>query len=192
MKGYLQNNINRFFSGKIFILVSVLFLFVVFVFQSQSYYFKPNVKIPFEFENELNKLGQKSIETMDVPVASILVYKGKIIGRGYNTVKRESNIGGHAEINAMSDAYKTYGDSLSRLNRNELVLYSTFEPCEMCKGAIVHYNIKKNYFEKNKSLMSQLISFAKSFLFEIRKNRFDSPGLQDSLFDKYPGYKRED
>jgi len=125
------------------LLIAIISIFLLLIFQSQFYGFKTAVKIPDHIKKELFQLGEKALQSKDVPIASVLTYEGKIIGRGYNTVKRDSNIGGHAEINAISDAYKRYGERFSKLDRDKLVLYSTFEPCEMCKGAMIHYNIKK-------------------------------------------------
>lgn len=171
--------------------IVVLFIIVgcfLMIFQSQSYRAKTKVEIRDDVKSELNQLGETALASKDVPVGAVLIYKDTIIGRGYNTVKKENNIGGHAEINAMSDAYKTYGEEFSKLDRAELFLYSTFEPCEMCKGAIIHYNIKNVYFERNKTLWEQLKSTGKSFFYNLKARRFDAEDLQENLFRKHPDY----
>lgn len=170
-------------SIKYFFLFFIASVFLVLLFQSQSYRFKPAAEIPEEFKQELFDLGKQALASGDVPVASIVTYDGKIIGRGFNTVKRDHNIGGHAEINAVSDAFKLYGEKFAHLDRKKLTLYSTFEPCEMCKGALMHYNITKAVFEKKKPVWEQVAVTMKSVLYDLRKQRFTAPALQDSLFD---------
>lgn len=162
--------------------------FVLILFQSQCYRVKPKKEIPSEFKKELNEVGEKALTTEDVPVAAILVYKGNIIGKGYNTVKKDFNLAGHAEINAINEAYKKYGEKFYDLDRSELILYTTFEPCQMCKGAMQHYHIEHVYFEKNKSFLFQVKGTIKAFLFELKKQRFNAENLQENLFHKHPDY----
>ncbi|MBK8340910.1 MAG: nucleoside deaminase [Flavobacteriales bacterium] len=85
----------------------------------------------------LANLGKEAISSGDVPVAALLLYNDDVIGRGYNTVRRDGNAGGHAEVNAISDAFRSLGwERFERLDRDRMVLLTTFEPCAMCKGLI--------------------------------------------------------
>ena len=68
----------------------------------------------------------------EVPVGAVIVKDGQIIGRGHNTREHETNITGHAEINAILDAEKKLG----RWTLEGCTLYVTLEPCLMCSGAI--------------------------------------------------------
>lgn len=166
----------------------LILLAVTLLFQSQFYRLKPKKEIPEHLKTRLTELGAKALETGDVPVAALILYHDSIIGEGYNTVKRNSNLGGHAEIVALSQVFKKYGNSFGNLNRDELVLYSTFEPCEMCKGAMVHYGIEHIYFEENKSAYDQMKSTIKSFWYNLNTTRLDAPNLQEELFRKHPDY----
>ena len=90
----------------------------------------------------LTGLGKEAIRSGDVPVSALLIYDDVIIGRGYNTVLRDGNAGGHAEVNALSDAFTNLGrEGFDRLDRERMVLLTTFEPCAMCKGLILEYRI---------------------------------------------------
>jgi tRNA(Arg) A34 adenosine deaminase TadA len=171
--------------------VLLLVIAITFIFQSQFYRLKMKSNIKESYKTELSLLGQSALITNDVPVASLLVYKDSIIGMGFNTVKRDSNLSGHAEINAMNEAYKAYGDKFSSLERNDLVLFSTFEPCEMCKGAILHYNIKQVEFEQNKNTWSQIKSSVSSFLYHLNTKRFKADSLQEKLFLLHPDYPKK-
>ena len=68
----------------------------------------------------------------EVPVGAIVVYQGDIVGRGHNTRESNSDISGHAEINALKEASRHLG----RWNTEGCTLYVTLEPCLMCGGAI--------------------------------------------------------
>ena len=72
-------------------------------------------------------------ELGEVPVGAVVVYDGKIIGRGYNLRERSNDPTSHAEMIAIRQA-------ASRLNSWRLIdctLYVTLEPCVMCMGAII-------------------------------------------------------
>ncbi|MCK6468821.1 MAG: nucleoside deaminase [Candidatus Brocadia sinica] len=71
-----------------------------------------------------------------IPIGSVLVKDGKIIGRGHNKRVQENNPIMHAEINCLYNA--------GRIGRyREAVLYSTLMPCYLCAGAVVQFGIKK-------------------------------------------------
>jgi tRNA(adenine34) deaminase len=74
----------------------------------------------------------------DVPVGSIVVADGHILGRGRNRRELDHDPTAHAEIMALREAAKTLG-----MWRVEATLYVTQEPCPMCAGAIVNARIKR-------------------------------------------------
>jgi len=164
------------------ILLGLFFGILILLFSNQFYRLRGKAEIPEELKTDLKLLGEKALETKDVPVAAIVTYFDTVVGVGYNTVRRHHNFGGHAEINALSDAYNRFGDEFSNLDRSQLVLYTTFQPCDMCKGAIIQNRIKNVVFDLNKPIGEQLAAQLKSWRYEVQKKRFDSPGLQESLF----------
>ena len=95
-----------------------------------------------KFIVEALKEAKKSLKTDDVPVGAIIVYNGKIIGRGHNTREKQKMITRHAEINALEQACKKKKDWY--LNGCEI--YVTLEPCPMCMNAIAQARIKKVYY----------------------------------------------
>ncbi len=75
-----------------------------------------------------------------------VIVKGKtIIGRGHNEVLKQGDPTCHGEIMAIRDACKTLGSH----DLSGCVLYTTAEPCPMCKGAILWANIKTWYYGCN-------------------------------------------
>ena len=77
-----------------------------------------------------------------MPIDAVIVYKNKIIARGYNLRERKNNSLMHAEIIAISKACK----KLKSWRLDECDLYVTLEPCPMCSGAIIQSRIKNIFF----------------------------------------------
>ena len=172
------------------LIFAVLFLFfLIIILQTRFYAIRSTEAVPKYYENELARLGGKALETGDVPVGSILVYHDSIIGRGQNTVVGNNNLTGHAEINAINEAMVMIGmKAFSGLDRRHLTLYTTYEPCEMCKGTILHYNIKSVHFMKSKSIFHWWKRGLKSIFYEIKKQQTEGTNIQDSLFLLHPDY----
>lgn len=92
-----------------------------------------------EFMDEAIKLAIRSYEEDEVPVGAVVVKDNKIIGCGYNQKDKTKNPLKHAELIAIEEACKYMGD----WRLNDCTLYTTFEPCMMCMGAIVESRISK-------------------------------------------------
>src|SRR5690606_32392010 len=83
-----------------------------------------------------------------IPIGSVLVHQGRIIGRGHNQrVQRGSTIL-HGEMDALENA----GRQPASVYR-ESVLYTTLSPCPMCTGAILLYGIPKVVIGENQTFM---------------------------------------
>ena len=145
------------------------------------------------FNEKLSDLAEKSLQSRDVPVSALLVYKDSIIGSGYNTVMRDGNAGGHAEINALSGCLRKMGlTQFRQLDRNSLVLITTFEPCAMCRGAIEEYNIKKVVFALPKSFGAHVGMMKSSIDYYLGLRENGQPELQYDLFLKHPDFDPEE
>ncbi len=131
----------------IFLIITII-LFIGFfslVISPVCYKIKPSAKISKAQKDTLIKLATEASLNGDLPVAAILIYKNKIIGTGFNTVQKDSNSTGHAEINAIQSVFKKLGYyEFKKLDRDSLLLISTFEPCLMCKGYICNYDINND------------------------------------------------
>lgn len=140
----------------------------------------------------LRASGEKAIDNLDIPVSCILLYQNKIIGKGYNTILKDNNAGGHAEINAISDALKNIGhDKFSKLDRDSITLITTYEPCLMCKGAIINNRIKNVSFIQKKSLWEHTKYSIKTLNYEFLKRKNKEDTLQEFLFKKHPNYPKK-
>ena len=88
---------------------------------------------------EAIRQAKKAWKIEEVPIGCVIVYQGKIIGRGYNRRTTDKNLLAHAEISAIKKASKVMGD----WRLEECTLYVTLEPCQMCSGAIVQARIPR-------------------------------------------------
>lgn len=78
-------------------------------------------------------LAEQAYEHDEIPVGAIVVYKDRIIGKGYNQVEMLNDPTAHAEMLAISAACET----ITEKYLSECTLYVTLEPCPMCAGAAV-------------------------------------------------------
>lgn len=81
-----------------------------------------------------------------IPIGSVLVRRGTIIGRGHNRRVQKASPILHAEIDALENA----GRQPASVYR-ECVLYSTLSPCSMCSGAILLYGIPRVVVGENRT-----------------------------------------
>ena len=90
-----------------------------------------------KYMREALKQAKKALALGEVPIGCVIVYEGKIIGRGYNRRNTDKNTLCHAEITAIRKASRVMGD----WRLENCTLYVTLEPCQMCAGAIVQARI---------------------------------------------------
>ena len=81
-----------------------------------------------------------------IPIGSVLVHQGKIIGQGHNCRVQTGSAIDHGEMNCLRNA----GRLPARVYR-ECTLYSTLSPCPMCSGAIVLYKIPRVVVGENRT-----------------------------------------
>lgn len=85
-----------------------------------------------------------------IPIGSVLVHRGRVIGRGHNRrVQR-----GSAVLHAEMDAIESAGRQPASVYR-ECVIYTTLSPCAMCSGAILLYGIPRVVVGENRSFMGE-------------------------------------
>lgn len=94
------------------------------------------------FMREAIKEAKKAYKKKEVPIGAVIVYRNKIIARGYNLREKKNNALLHAEIIAINKACK----KMKSWRLEECDLYVTVEPCPMCAGAIIQSRIKNVFF----------------------------------------------
>ena len=92
--------------------------------------------------------AQKSMAESGIPIGSVLVHQGTILGRGHNQRLQRGSVILHGEMDALENA----GRQKATVYRN-CVLYTTLSPCPMCTGAILLYGIPKVIIGENQTFM---------------------------------------
>ena len=85
-----------------------------------------------------------------IPIGSVLVRQGIILGRGHNRRMQQGNPILHGEMDALQNA----GRLPAHIYR-ECTLYTTLSPCPMCTGAILLYNIPKVVIGENLTFLGE-------------------------------------
>jgi len=94
--------------------------------------------------------AQKGLAEGGIPIGSVLVHNGKIIGRGHNKRVQEGSVILHGEMDALENA----GRQKASVYQN-CVLYTTLSPCPMCSGTILLYGIPKVVIGENETFMGE-------------------------------------
>src|SRR6185436_138203 len=82
--------------------------------------------------------AKKGLAERGIPIGSVLVFDGKIIGRGHNQRVQKGSVIHHAEMNCLENAGRQKASVYARCT-----LYSTLSPCPMCSGAALLYKIPR-------------------------------------------------
>src|SRR3954467_10248684 len=85
-----------------------------------------------------------------IPIGSVLVHQGRIIGRGHNRRVQRGSAVLHGEMDALENAGRQPG----RVYR-DAILYTTLSPCAMCSGAILLYGIPTVVVGENRTFMGE-------------------------------------
>jgi cytosine deaminase len=88
--------------------------------------------------------ARKGLAEGGIPIGSVLVIEGQIVGRGHNRRIQKGSAILHAEMDALENAGRLHAQDYQRAT-----LYSTLSPCDMCSGASLLYKIPKIVIGEN-------------------------------------------
>ncbi|HEV8263908.1 MAG TPA: nucleoside deaminase [Gemmatimonadales bacterium] len=94
--------------------------------------------------------AEQGLREGGIPIGSVLVYRGEIIGRGHNRRVQRGSTVLHAEMDALEHA----GRRAAAIYR-ESTLYTTLSPCAMCSGAILLYGIPRVVIGENRAFTGE-------------------------------------
>ena len=92
--------------------------------------------------------AKKGLAAGGIPIGSVLVCDGKIIGRGHNQRVQKGSVIHHGEMNCLENAGRQRASVYKRCT-----LYTTLSPCPMCSGAILLYAIPRVVVGENMTFM---------------------------------------
>lgn len=90
--------------------------------------------------------AQKGLAEGGIPIGSVLVIDGEIVGRGHNQRVQKGSCVLHAEMDCLENAGR-----LKAADYRRATLYSTLSPCDMCSGTVLLYGIKKVVIGENRT-----------------------------------------
>ena len=94
--------------------------------------------------------AQRGLAEGGIPIGSVLVHQGRIIGRGHNRRVQQGSAILHGEMDALENAGRQSADVYKAS-----VLYTTLSPCAMCTGAILLYGIPRVVVGENQNFMGE-------------------------------------
>jgi cytosine/creatinine deaminase len=99
-----------------------------------------------EFMQAAIEEAKKGLEEGGIPIGSVLVIDGKIVGRGHNRRVQQGSAILHAEMDCLENAGRLKAGDYQRA-----ILYSTLSPCDMCSGTALLYKIPKIVIGENQT-----------------------------------------
>lgn len=94
--------------------------------------------------------AQEGLNEGGIPIGSVIVHDGEIIGRGHNRRVQSGSPILHGEMDAFENAGRQ-----SAATYKESTIYTTLSPCSMCTGAIILYGISKVVIGENTTFMGE-------------------------------------
>ena len=122
-----------------------------------------------------------------IPIGSVIVHNGEIIGRGHNKRIQKASVVLHAEM----DAFENAGRQRSSIYKR-CTLYTTLSPCPMCTGAILLYGIPKVIIGENKTYMGSEALLAQNGVEVIVINDNECIEMMQDFIKTNPGLWNED
>lgn len=110
------------------------------------------------------KEAEKAYKENEIPIGSVIVYEGKIISKAHNKRDSSNIVTRHAEIIAIEKANK----KLKNWRLNDCILYTTLEPCNMCKEVILSSKVSRIVYAA--SATNSNFDNKKSIFFKIENN----------------------
>ena len=103
-----------------------------------------------EFMQAAIEEAEKGLKEGGIPIGSVLVHRGTVIGRGHNRRIQQNSAVLHGEMDALENA----GRQPASIYK-ECVIYTTLSPCSMCSGAILLYGIPKVIVGENRTFTGE-------------------------------------
>ncbi|MDC0603484.1 nucleoside deaminase [Aliiglaciecola sp.] len=131
--------------------------------------------------------AKKGKDEGGIPIGSVIVHEGEIIGRGHNRRVQSGSPVLHGEM----DAFENAGRQPASVYKNS-VLYTTLSPCSMCSGAILLYEIPKVIIgENNTFLGEEKLLQDRGVAIEVLQNP-ECIQLMTRFIEEYPELWNED
>lgn len=120
-----------------------------------------------QYLEEAIKEARQGLSQGGIPIGAILVYQGKIIGRGHNQRVQKGSTILHGEMDAIENAGRQRAPVYE-----QSILYTTLSPCVMCSGAILLYKIPYVVIGENQTFMgAESLLSSRGVKLEVLQNK---------------------
>jgi len=140
-----------------------------------------------KFMKEAIKEARKGLREGGLPIGSVLVKEGKIIGRGHNRRVQKNSCILHAEMDCLENAGRMKAEEYEKCK-----LYSTLSPCEMCSGAVLLYKIRSVVIGENANLKGPERDSKEKGVKIINLNSKECKKMMHTFIEKNPELWNED
>jgi len=141
--------------------------------------------------NEFLKIAiseaKKGLNEGGIPIGSVLVHKGKILGKGHNKRVQDGSVVLHGEMDALENS----GRQLASIYK-ESVIYTTLSPCPMCSGAILLYGIPKVVVGENETFLGAEDHLRANGVEVIVLNNEECISMMETFIENRPELWNED
>lgn len=139
------------------------------------------------FLSEAIKEARTGLNEGGIPIGSVLVHNGKILGKGHNQRVQKGSVILHAEMDALENA----GRQTAAIYK-ECTLYTTLSPCPMCTGAILLYGIPKVVIGENETFMGGEALLRKNGVETVVENNQECILMMKDFIERNPELWNED
>lgn len=140
-----------------------------------------------EFMRAAIEEAEQGLEEGGIPIGSVLVHGGRIIGRGHNRRVQRGSVIRHGEM----DAFENAGRQPAAVYR-ECTLYTTLSPCPMCSGAIILYGIPRVVIGENRTFTGdEELLRSRGVVVEVLQDE-TCIGLMTDFINRHPELWNED
>lgn len=129
--------------------------------------------------------AKKGLSENGIPIGSVLVKDGQIVGRGHNKRVQDDDPITHAEIDCLRNAGRIG-------NYKDTILYSTLMPCYLCAGAVVQFGIKKVIVGESKTFPGAVAFMKEHGVEVIDLNNEECINMMSTFIAENPSLWNED
>lgn len=140
-----------------------------------------------EFLEAAIEEARKGLAEGGIPIGSVLVIDGRIVGRGHNRRVQKGSAVLHAEMDCLENAGRLASSEYRRA-----VLYSTLSPCDMCSGAVLLYGIPKVIIGENRTFQGPEEYLRSRGVEMVLVDDPDCRQLMENFINAFPSLWNED
>lgn len=131
--------------------------------------------------------AKKGLAEGGIPIGSVLVIEGEIVGRGHNQRVQKGSAILHAEMDCLENAGR-----LKATDYQRATLYSTLSPCDMCSGTALLYGIPKVVIGENHTFRGPENYMRSRGVEIVIENNLECRELMEQFITQHPELWHED